>query len=350
MKTNKKSNIKNNTATKTKKVIKTSNKVSFTKNKIKLKNIKNVKAFNSFISNIYFFKNKNYLVLSNKNYKIYNDKYNNIKTNQKEDWKLSNIKIVDTNNFMCLLNNKVLINITIKDGKYRTLFNINEEIFKIIYYKNNILINYNKYINSGIKIWVLISNENTKIYQLKAKFLLPQINYNNKSNIFLVKNKNKDILVSSSSTGEDYLYFWNLNIYKFEYKLEIYCNSDFCCQKNENEIILVERDDIFSHEIAVFNITEKKFMKKKDLKHVICSIIYLVKKNLVLIAGGPDLGFEKNIYIYDDNFNQKQILEKIIGDEIIGLTLYKRSEDINGNDDFIISYSNNGTLNFFEFC
>ena len=62
--------------------------------------------------------------------------------NKKLDGNLDNIKIIDNNNFICLKNKTELIQISVKSGNQKSIFNFGKKIDKIIYYKN-------KYITKG---------------------------------------------------------------------------------------------------------------------------------------------------------------------------------------------------------
>lgn len=314
------------------------------KEKTKLKSIKTINAINGAINDIYIFDNKNFLISAGNIYKIYNEKYfmvKNIKTNY-----LDNIKIIDNNNFICLKDKTELINISVKSGKQKTIFNFNEKIDIIIYYKNK-YITKSEELKGGIKIWKKLKNGHI---ELITKFIFyPKIKHRYDDVIYLIPEQN--LLLSSGYMGDidAKTYFWNLKTYKVENIFED--KYDLVYKLNSNLFIFTnisggEIDSILN----IYNIREKKFVKTIELKFYHNSIEVIPKKEIILISGYEYNGFGSareynDIHIFDFNFKEIQVIKKVHFRSIVGMKFYEKNE----NEDLVLSFSEDGSINFLSF-
>ncbi len=94
-------------------------------------------------------------------------------------------------------NKTELINIPIKNGKIKSIFDFKEEIDKIFYYKNKYITKAEKIIN-GVKIWKTLENCNIQ--------LLNKIGFNNSNpNDFYgnVLIHDKNLLIYSGSISNE---------------------------------------------------------------------------------------------------------------------------------------------------
>ena len=139
---NKKNNINEG---KSKEQNKAQKNISQVNKRIKLKLIKPMKILPISIAGIYFFKNGNFLVLGRKEYdklfeymgdsgiikyKIFDNKFQMIKKSKKElNISIRNVKVIDENNIICLLNTEELIILSLQNGKIRKLFHFHETIY-----------------------------------------------------------------------------------------------------------------------------------------------------------------------------------------------------------------------------
>lgn len=315
---------KNNNLNKIKKII-------FLQKVFDLKPIKTINSINDKIENIYFFKNKNYLVKGLRTYKIYNEKFKIVKNIQIKDY-LNFIKIIDNNNFICLKNKKQLINVNIKNVKKELIFDFMKEIGKILYYKNK-CITLEEY-NNEIKIWEFLKDRKL---QLNAKIKLKDI-----INIFLIP-KIKNIVISGNKV--DITYFFNLKTLKFENKITYRLKDLY--RLNHNLFIFTNfyYNKYYQYEegdsLDIYNLYEKKITKSIKIDFLINSILTIPKRRIFLASAY----FINDIYVFDYHFNQIQSLIKIHNEKIVGMKLYEKSE----KNDLVLSYSEDGQIKFFIF-
>ena len=307
------------------------------KPKLKLNKIKTI-IIGEAISSINFFKNLNFLVLTNKEYRIYSPKFALIKIyNLKNE--IQEIKIIDDENFNCLYNYEKYVNINIKNNKIGNIINFGRnDIEYIKYYKKNIIAisNWNK-----IFIWEKIKKNK---YQFITKIELGSVNEN-----ILVLEQN-DILIQCCNNN---LFIYNLKRNKIDLisnELIFWDSIPFY----ENKILFLnggyEGNECYFTALSVYNIKEKKITKKKefDLYFNLGEakandlIKYYKKKDVIILCGGKK-GVYNSIYIYDRDFNLIQTLQKVHYGNILSIIIYERD-----TNDLIISYSEDGDINFYS--
>ena len=320
--------------------------------KKKLKSIKIINQINFEIEEIYVFENKNFMVVSgseNPIYIIYNERYIRVKQ-ENLHYYINNIKIIDNNNFICLKNKNKLINIPIKDGKIKLIFDFKEEIDKILYYKNK-YITKAKIIINGIKIWEALENGNIQ--------LVNKIGFNNSNPkdfyegiIYLIPDKN--LLIYSGEThitfNEHKTCFWNLKTFKLENELKVL--YELIKRLNKNLFILTSQSwGENEYDLKIFDISQKKFVNNIKLKFKQNSIEVIPKKGLILISGfdyngyGWAIGEYCDIHIFDYNFKEKQVLKQVHNRSIVGMKYYEKYE----NEELVLSYSEDGSINVLLF-
>lgn len=250
------------------------------KKKNKLKSIKTINAINGKINDILFFDNKNFLINGGNTYKIYNQKLLMVK-NRKIDGYLDNIKIIDNNNFICLKNKIELVQISVKSGNQKSIFNFGEKIDKILYYKN-------KYITKGeeaknernnIKVWETLSNNHI---QLATEIIFPYKElFHFEGILYLVPDKNFFIYSGTRGDGENVTYFFNLKAYEIENKIENY-EVDNISRLNDNLLIFTKYDWNFVCDgfLDIYNISETKIVEKKLLNLILILLKLYLKKKL----------------------------------------------------------------------
>ena len=317
------------------------NKINIAKHKIKQK-IKLIKTktikIGDTIKSINFFKNLNFLVLTNKEYRIYSPKFALIKTyNLKNE--IQEIKIIDDENFNCLFNYEQYANINIKNNKIVKLINFGRNDIKYIkHYKKSIIaisnwntifiwenIKKNKY-QFITKIELGSDDENILVYEQND--ILIQCCYDN---LFIYNLKrNKVDLISKDLIFNDAIPFYENNI--------LFLNGGY------------EGNECYFTALIIYNIKEKKITKNKKFDiyfnigevNATDLIKYYSKKDVIILCGGKNRVYN-NIYIYDRDFNLIQTLEKVHYGNILGLTFYER-----GTNDLILSYSEDGEINFYS--
>ena len=299
------------------------------------------------------------IIFEKKGFNIYDKNLNLIFNNDSEEKQYESIKILDENNFIALINNIELIQISLKDKiYYETLLKFNEKINNIIYYKKNLIIT--KFDNKGFTILELLSN---KKYQTITNF-----NYKPKSELYYDYNliylvKNSDILMNYDYLGSAII-FWDLK--KYENYFEIYFSNsgkcEFFCQINEQKIIFAIQvcsytpgDDPPS-DIYLYNIKTKELISHvstiNSLENSLwfSNISYLEEKGYILISFYNQTKNSYYIQIYDKDFQQKLFSYKYNDDECYQLFykfkyFYKNEDE---SDEIIISYHNWNSLFFFS--
>ena len=307
------------------------------KKRVKLKIIKTLTPFNLQIADVYVFPNKNILVNSVYGYKIYNDKYQCIK--MKDHVNYSNIKIIDNDNFICLKDNKKLVNIGLKAGKIKIIYDFKEEISTILYH-GNIYITY--FIDdNNIKIWKKVS-ENKLQNSLNISF--EEKKY---IRIFLIPEKN--ILVASVDNENSAAYFIDLKQFKIINKLEKFFWNMY--QLNDNNFILAWSEDCeYSDYLEIYDFNKNEIVKSIEYKFWNnCEILVVPKKEIFLVAGFTNNGFGcdrecKEIHVFDSRtYEEIFVLEKVHYRSILGIRFY---EEKNEKESTIITYSEDGAVNF----
>ena len=265
--------------------------------------------------------------------------------NKKLDGNLDNIKIIDNNNFICLKNKTELIQISVKSGNQKSIFNFGEKIDKILYYIN-------KYITKGeeaknkrysIKVWETLSNNNHT--QLVTEIIFPYKElFRFEGILYLVPDKNFFIYSGKMGDGENATYFFNLKAYEIENKIEDY-EIDNISRLNDNLLIFSKYDYIYNCDsyLNIYDISKKNIVGNKTFEFTINSIEIIPKKEIILISGYN--GEYSDIHIFDYNFKEIQTLKKTNFGSIVGMKFYEKNE----NEDLILSFSEDGTINILSF-
>lgn len=315
-------------------VKKPKNKINTTKHnikpKIKLNKIKTINTGDTIIS-INFFKNFNFLILTYNKCLIYTPKFSLIKTIDL-DIEFQEIKIVDNENFKCLYNYELYVNINFYNDEIEEIINFGRTDIKSIKYYKNSIIAINDYDN--IFIWDEIEKNK---YQFITKIRLG-------THIFVFEQY--DILFSCGYN----LCIYNLKKNKIDSISE---ELDFSAAMPfyENNILFLGGDyECGINDLSVYNIKEKKVIQKKEFdfyfyeegKKFTDLIKYYKKKDVIILCGGKNRVYN-SIYIYDRNFNLIQTLDKIHYKNILGLAIYER-----GVNDLILSYSADGEIYFYS--
>ena len=332
--------------------------------RIKLKLIKSMKVLPISIAGIYFFKNGNYLVLGREKYdklfeylgdsgtieyKIFDKKMQIIKSSKK-DLKISirNVKVVDEENIICLLNTYELINLNIQNGKIKKLFNFNETIYNLLYYKDK-LITCNHELKEGIKIWEKIkspiSTNNKHHYQIMNKLFYPKIYGSDNityTTMYLLENKN--LLITSND--EESVCIWNLKKLKFDHIFILdWCPYIFSNYKNN---LVIFGSGIYEgyktpNELVLYDVKEKKINNTIKLDFIMLDVRYIKKIDSIVISGGTDI-LRNDIYVYDSNLNKVQFFRKAHYRDINGFAFYEKDE----KEDLLMSYSQDGAINIYS--
>ena len=359
---NKKNNINEG---KSKEQNKAQKNISQVNKRIKLKLIKPMKILPISIAGIYFFKNGNFLVLGRKEYdklfeymgdsgiikyKIFDNKFQMIKKSKKElNISIRNVKVIDENNIICLLNTEELIILSLQNGKIRKLFHFHETIYNLLYYKNKI-ITCNHELKEGIKIWEqtksLLSDSNQNHYQLMNKLFYPKI-YGDENitytTMYLMEDKN--LLITSND--EESVCFWNLKKLKFDHTFELdWCPYIFSNYKNN---LVIFGSGIYKgyrtpNELVLYDVKEKNINKKIKLDFIMLDVRYIKKIDLIVISGGTDI-LRNDIYVYDSNLNKVQFIRKAHYRDINGFAFYEKD----GKEDLLMSYSQDGAVSIYSF-
>ena len=359
---NKKNNINEG---KSKEQNKAQKNISQVNKRIKLKLIKPMKILPISIAGIYFFKNGNFLVLGRKEYdklfeymgdsgiikyKIFDNKFQMIKKSKKElNISIRNVKVIDENNIICLLNTEELIILSLQNGKIRKLFYFHETIYNLLYYKNKI-ITCNHELKEGIKIWEqtksLLSDSNQNHYQLMNKLFYPKI-YGDENitytTMYLMEDKN--LLITSND--EESVCFWNLKKLKFDHTFELdWCPYIFSNYKNN---LVIFGSGIYKgyrtpNELVLYDVKVKNINKKIKLDFIMLDVRYIKKIDLIVISGGTDI-LRNDIYVYDSNLNKVQFIRKAHYRDINGFAFYEKD----GKEDLLMSYSQDGAVSIYSF-
>ena len=359
---NKKNNINEG---KSKEQNKAQKNISQVNKRIKLKLIKPMKILPISIAGIYFFKNGNFLVLGRKEYdklfeymgdsgiikyKIFDNKFQMIKKSKKElNISIRNVKVIDENNIICLLNTEELIILSLQNGKIRKLFHFHETIYNLLYYKNKI-ITCNHELKEGIKIWEqtksLLSDSNQNHYQLMNKLFYPKI-YGDENitytTMYLMEDKN--LLITSND--EESVCFWNLKKLKFDHTFELdWCPYIFSNYKNN---LVIFGSGIYKgyrtpNELVLYDVKVKNINKKIKLDFIMLDVRYIKKIDLIVISGGTDI-LRNDIYVYDSNLNKVQFIRKAHYRDINGFAFYEKD----GKEDLLMSYSQDGAVSIYSF-
>ena len=314
------------------------------KKKNKVKSIKKINAINGKIYDILFFDNKNFLINGGNIYKVYNEKLLMVK-NRNIDCYIDHIKIIDNNNFICLKNKTELIQISVKNGNQKSIFNFGEKIDKILYYKN-------KYIAKGeepknerysIKVWETLSNNQI---QLVTEIVFPYKELHHFEGIlYLVHDKNF-FIYSGNRGDENVTYFFNLKAFEIENKIEDF-DFDNISRLNDNLLIFTKYSYIYECDafLDIYNISEKKNVERKYFEYALNYIEVIHKKEIVLISGYNDAEYS-DIHLFDYNLKEIQLLKKTNFGGIVGIKLYEKNE----NEDLVLSFSEDGSINILSFC
>ena len=311
------------------------------------------------IIELYSMNHEKLLVLSRKgNIKIYNKELELIHEFKEKNKNYSNIKILDKNNFLTLVENnnkKELIKISLdKNIKSETLLEFKEgqDFTDIIYYKDNILIIYSDNCQKGFSFVEIYSN---KKYQIISTYKHNFYRTHGKHNLYLLKNS--DILMQSTSIGDEVI-FWDLKKGKIYYKLDFFC-YEFFCEIDELKIIFAEQVCAYTagdeppSDIHFYDIKNKELIKSISTINswnplIFEKISYLPEKEYILISF-----LERNEYhlqIYDKELKQKLFSfhnkEAFLNDNFI--YFYHDNEKLN---DIIISYDQHhfGNSDFYLF-
>ena len=338
--------------------------ISHVNKRITLKLIKQMKVLPISIAGIYFLKNGNFLVLGRKEfdklfeymgdsgiikYKIFDNKLQMIKKSKKDlNISIRNIKVIDENNIICLLDTEELINLNIQNGIITKLFHFQETIYNLLYYKNK-LITCNHELREGIKIWEqtksVLSATNHHHYQLMNKLFYPKI-YGDENityaTMYLMEDKN--LLITSND--EESVCFWNLKKLKFDHIFNLdWCPYIFSNFKNNLAIFGsgIYKGYRTPNKLVLYDVKEKHISKNIKLDFIILDVRYIKKIDLIVISGGTDI-LRNDIYVYDSNLNKVQFIRKAHCGDINGFAFYEKDE----KEDLLMSYSLDGSVNFYS--
>ena len=292
--------------------------------KLKLKLIKSINAHMDWINLVSKFPFGNIISVSNdKSIKIYDMNYNIIQHIQNAHIRSINyVDIKDENNFVTCSNDKSIKTWIKKENKFilnKSIINAhNDEIYKVIYYSNEKLISYSY--DGIIKIW----EENINNYQLITSIKHSNFIYS----ILLIKDKN--LLISSDSNGTK---LWNIN----NFELIKYFEEAKCDELNGLDRIDKERIIIIGNEtLIIISLLEKKIIKEIKTNFSYYGISSIEEKGLFLGGRYNDILVFRN-----DNYKCIQIIKNAHEDYIKGF--------IHLNNDFIISYSDDGKIKIWSF-
>ena len=314
-----------------KKPIKTQKKGNYFHIKKNLKQYPNNLRMYSF-GKVNIFDNKNILCLTSEGYTIYDNKFKIIK--RKKNLSVSDAKIIDDKNFICLIDRKKLIKINIETGKHNQLFKFPEYIRKIKYLKNNNILTHFYDEGFTFKIWQKLNDGS---YQLMIKLSLLSFSTDSIIEMYLTKNENC-LITTNPFYG---VTFWDLTKFRYDHELDYYWHEKHFCQVSENEIVLgkgrQEGGDELSNEIVKYNIKDKKIVLIKKFAFKCGAIDYLDNKNIFLINGSrPKSEILNNIYVLNNNFVQLQIIEIPLGRTIEFFSLYQKDD----KEEYLFYYFN----------
>ena len=232
------------------------------------------------------------------------------------------VDIKDENNFVTCSNDKSIKTWIKKENKFilnKSIINAhNDEIYKVIYYSNEKLISYSY--DGIIKIW----EENINNYQLITSLKHSNFIYS----ILLIQEKN--LLISSDSNGTK---LWNIN----NFELIKYFEEAKCDELNGLDRIDKERIIIIGNEtLIIISLLEKKIIKEIKTNFSYYGISSIEEKGLFLGGRYNDILVFRN-----DNYKCIQIIKNAHEDYIKGF--------IHLNNDFIISYSDDGKIKIWSF-
>ena len=292
--------------------------------KLKLNLIKSINAHMDWINLVSKFPFGNIISVSNdKSIKIYDMNYNIIQHIQNAHTRSINyVDIKDENNFVTCSNDKSIKTWIKKENKFilnKSIINAhNDEIYKVIYYSNEKLISYSY--DGIIKIW----EENINNYQLITSLKHSNFIYS----ILLIQDKN--LLISSDSNGTK---LWNIN----NFELIKYFEEAKCDELNGLDRIDKERIIIIGNEtLIIISLLEKKIIKEIKTNFSYYGISSIEEKGLFLGGRYNDILVFRN-----DNYKCIQIIKNAHEDYIKGF--------IHLNNDFIISYSDDGKIKIWSF-
>ena len=269
--------------------------------------------------------------------------------NRKIDGYLDHINIIDDNNFICLKNKIELIQISVKTGNQKSIFNFGEKIDKLLYYKN-------KYITKGeggknerysIKLWETLSNKAQ--IQLATEIIFPYKGPHLFEGIlYLVPDKNFLIYSGGKGDAEYVTYFFNLKAFEIENKIEDYenYNVDNISRLNDNLLIFTKYSYIYDCDgfLDIYKIIRKKIVERKIFEFALGGVEIINKKEIILIFGYNGADYS-DIHLLDYSLKQIQVLEKTNFGSIIGMKLYEKNE----NEDLLLSFSEDGSINILSF-
>jgi len=291
---------------------------------LKLNLIKSINAHMDWINLVSKFPFGNIISVSNdKSIKIYDMNYNIIQHIQNAHTRSINyVDIKDENNFVTCSNDKSIKTWIKKENKFilnKSIINAhNDEIYKVIYYSNEKLISYSY--DGIIKIW----EENINNYQLITSLKHSNFIYS----ILLIQDKN--LLISSDSNGTK---LWNIN----NFELIKYFEEAKCDELNGLDRIDKERIIIIGNEtLIIISLLEKKIIKEIKTNFSYYGISSIEEKGLFLGGRYNDILVFRN-----DNYKCIQIIKNAHEDYIKGF--------IHLNNDFIISYSDDGKIKIWSF-
>ena len=291
---------------------------------LKLNLIKSINAHMDWINLVSKFPFGNIISVSNdKSIKIYDMNYNIIQHIQNAHTRSINyVDIKDENNFVTCSNDKSIKTWIKKENKFilnKIIINAhNDEIYKVIYYSNEKLISYSY--DGIIKIW----EENINNYQLITSLKHSNFIYS----ILLIQDKN--LLISSDSNGTK---LWNIN----NFELIKYFEEAKCDELNGLDRIDKERIIIIGNEtLIIISLLEKKIIKEIKTNFSYYGISSIEEKGLFLGGRYNDILVFRN-----DNYKCIQIIKNAHEDYIKGF--------IHLNNDFIISYSDDGKIKIWSF-
>ena len=285
-----------------------------------LKFVHRYSVFNVDLSEILIFDDKKILTdaIDTKGIKIYDSKFNLIYKNSKH--KITFVKIIDNDNLLLLNEKNELITLNIKENKSKILFTFKENFAKFLYINKNLLVTASEELKHGIKIW---RGDETGSYQIVTVIKFPEQDETALSIIYYYEEKN---LLVTNDTEYGKVNFFDFESFQTKDSLilkdddELFEFDIFCPIKND--VIIFGLGDT----LMLYDFKEKKILQVKLFKYCIGEVKYIKEKDIILISGGDHNYQQTDIYMYDSNFNELQIIPKVSFMGIHGFVYYDKNE------------------------
>ena len=295
-------------------------KVKNRKNQIKLDYLVEIKSISNHdsINSIGIFPSGNFITVSNdKSIIIYDNNLLEIQTILNAHLNsIIYVSIKDDNNFITC-SKDITIKIWIKkNNKFQIdqiLNNIHSKwINQVIYSEDGNIISCSR--DQTVKILKKTIHE-------KYQCIISLKHNQNIFNLFDVYNKN--ILVSS---GYDGTYFWDKIEYKLLKKINVSCYTNYSLSQIDEDKLIISGN---IGKINIISISNMNVIQTFDNNSWCYGILFVKNKNLILCGGNKEI----KIYIYENNFENVQIIQNAHDDNINGLILYEKDKIISFSDD-----------------